>query len=66
MYKIYKATVEFNVQIRDNGMIVQNPESVGAAVRHFMRTLTPVGWRRNGMLVEVGTIDATVTEKEAV
>jgi hypothetical protein len=54
------------VQIRDNGLIVQNPESVSAAVRHFMRTLTPVGWRRNGMLVEVGTIHAVVEEKETV
>jgi hypothetical protein len=66
MYKTYKATVEFNVQIRDNGLIVQTPESVSAAVRHFMRTLTPVGWRRNGMLVEVGTIHAVVEEKETV
>jgi hypothetical protein len=66
MYKTYKATVEFDVQIKNTGLIVQNPESVSAAVRHFMRTLTPVGWRKNGMLIQIGTIHAEVSEKEPV
>ena len=52
------------MHIKGNAMIVQNTDSVTAAVRHFARQMMPTGWRRNGMLVQGSTLHVEVKEKE--
>jgi len=64
-HKTYTCTIELEVSLKDGGMIVQNPESAAAAVRHLVRTMLPTGWRKNGMLVHAHTVHVEAKEKEA-
>jgi hypothetical protein len=63
-HKVYTVTVEFDVYIKDGGQIVQNADSVTAAVRHLMRNAMPVGWRKNGMQVLMPSLHAEAKDKE--
>jgi hypothetical protein len=65
-YKTYTAIIEFDVSIKDNALIVQNADSVTAAVRHLARQMLPTGWRRNGMLVQAHSVHVEAKEKEPV
>ena len=64
--KTYTITIEMDVAVKDTGMIVQQPESVSAAVRHMVRTLLPPGWRKNGLMFHPATIHTEAKEKEPI
>jgi hypothetical protein len=65
-YKTYTVTVEIDVDVKDSGLVVQNLESVAAAVRHLLRTTFPHGWRKNGLMLHAVTAHAEAKEKEIV
>lgn len=66
MDKTYTMTIELDVSIKSTGLIVQNPDSVTAAIRHTLRQALPTGWRRNGMFLHMGTLHVETKEKEVV
>ena len=63
-HKTYTVTVEIDVQIKNNGMVMQQPDSVSAAVRHMLRVLLATGWRKNGVMFNPATIHVEAKEKE--
>jgi len=64
--KTYTVTIEVDVSVKDNGLVVQRTDSVEAAVRHMLRTLIPPGWRKNGVLFHTMSIHTEAKEKEVV
>jgi len=63
-YKTYTVTIEVNVRVKHDGLVVQQPESVASAVRHAMITLIPSGFRKNGIMFETATFHAEAVDKE--
>jgi hypothetical protein len=45
-------------------MVMQQPDSVSAAVRHMLRVLLATGWRKNGVMFNPATIHVEAKEKE--
>jgi hypothetical protein len=65
-YKTYTVTVEIDVDVKDSGLVMQDPESVASAVRHLLRTTFPHGWRKNGLMLHATAAHAEAREKELV
>lgn len=63
-YKTYKVNIEIDVDVKDTGLVVQDPESVASAVRHLLRTTFPHGWRKNGLMLHATTAHTEAKEKE--
>jgi hypothetical protein len=62
-YKTYTVTLEIEVDVKDTGLVVQNPESVASATRHLLRMVIPTGWRKNGLMLHTTTVHAEAKEK---